>query len=162
MDKGDLRSLGDRLKQQLDNIIKNTAPIPPIRLGSRDAGVQLASAGLVLVLVMRGLALSWLGGGAIHWLDLLSRTSEAFASMSAQRLAATYFFCAMDFVAAIGLWLAAPWGGVVWLVTVGVQVLSFILLPAFWTHGVLLMWADAVLVPLYLASAWYAGREEGE
>lgn len=147
------------MRDQPDNVIKNTAPVPPIRLGSHDVDAHLARAGLVLILVMRALALLWLVGGAVHWLDLLSGPGEALASFSAQRLAATYFFCVMDFVAAIGLWLATPWGGVVWLVTVGVQVLSFMLLPAFWSHGIMLMWANSVLVPAYLASAWYAGRE---
>lgn len=147
------------MKEQPNNIIKNAAPAPPIRLGSREVDSQLARAGLVLVLVMRALALLWLVSGALHWFDLLSRPGETLASLSAQRLAATCFFCVMDFVAAVGLWLATVWGGVVWLVTVGVQILSFLMLPAFWTHGALLMAADVVLVPGYLAAAWYAGQD---
>jgi hypothetical protein len=150
------------LKESAEHVIQSAAPLPAIRLGSREATDAPAWTGFVLVWVMRGLALLWLAEGAMHWLNLLSGPGDGVAAMSAQRLAAVYFFCVMDFIAAIGLWLATPWGGVVWLVTVGVQILAFVLLPGFWAHGVILMIADAVLVPSYLGAAWYAGQERTE
>jgi hypothetical protein len=150
------------LKESAEHVIQSAAPIPAIRLGSRETNDQPQWTGLMLVLVMRALALLWLAEGAMHWVSLLSAPGDGFATMSAQRLAAVYFFCVMDFIAAIGLWLATPWGGVVWLVTVGVQILAFVLLPGFWAHGVVLMMADAVLVPFYLWMAWYAGQGDGE
>ena len=57
----------------------------------------------------------------------------------------------LDLIAGVGLWLAAPWGGVVWLVTVGGQLLSLVLLPGFWTlpfHPILVGLGDLPYVAL--------------
>ena len=146
--------------QDANNVIRTTAPLPAIRLGTRDADVRMARAGLLLLVYTRILALLWLAEGVMHWTVLLSEPDGTLTAMSAQRAAAVFFFCVMDFVAAVGLWLAAPWGGVVWLVIIGTQVLSWLLLPGFWTRGAALMATDAVLVPIYLALAWHAGQAE--
>ena len=37
--------------------------------------------------------------------------------------ATTIFFAVIDLVAAIGLWLTAAWGGVVWLIAAGSQLM---------------------------------------
>ena len=136
--------------------------MPPIRLGSRETDARLARAGLLFLLFTRALALLWLVEGVMHWAVLLSDPDGTLAAMSTQRAAAVFFFCVMDFIAAVGLWLASPWGGVVWLVIVGAQVLSWLILPGFWTRGVALMTTDAILVPAYLGLAWYAGQVENQ
>ena len=144
-----------------DHLIQNTGPLPAIRLGSREADARLARGGVLLVVFMRITALVWLAEGLAQWGNLLTDASgDAFLALSSQRMAAVLFFCVLDFVAAIGLWLATPWGGVVWLVTIGAQALALLLLPGFWTHGLAVAVIDAVLVPLYLALAWFAGRGE--
>lgn len=146
------------MKNKPESVIQNTAPLAAIRLGGGEGGVQVARARLLLVVFMRGVALVWLAGGVLQWADLLTGERDALATLSAQRIAAVFFFCILDFVAGVGLWLATPWGGVIWLVTVGAQVLSLVTLPGFWVHGMAIAVADAVLVPAYLAIAWYAGQ----
>ena len=60
--------------------------------------------------------------GLYHWaVDLrVSTPSATAASQTIQTpyQAATVFFAVIDLVAAVGLWLAAPWGAVVWLTSV--------------------------------------------
>lgn len=148
-----------RLKDRTEHVIQTLAPLPAIRLGKPETSVRLARAGVMLVAFMRIVALLWLAEGVAQWADLLTdKTGEAFAALSLQRTAAVFFFCVLVFVAAVGLWLATPWGGVVWLVTVGAQILSLLLLPGFWGHATLLVVVDSVLVPVYLSLAWYAGQ----
>src|SRR5262249_7885094 len=43
---------------------------------------------------------------------------EAFENQSMAWQAAAVYFAVIELVAAVGLWLATPWGAVVWLTTV--------------------------------------------
>lgn len=70
--------------------------------------------------------------------------------------------CVIDLVAAVGLWLAASWGGVVWLVAVAVQWLAIMILPSFFDHDVLTGLVDLVLVATYLAVTYLAAQEAGD
>ena len=59
--------------------------------------------------------------GLYHWaivcgIDAPSRAG--FEAYSTPYQVATVFFAVIDLVAAVGLWLAAPWGAVVWLTSV--------------------------------------------
>src|SRR5688572_25132738 len=71
-----------------------------------------------LILYVRVLAAVSMVKGLYHWAlicgvgDSGDSTFE-LAPMSWK--AATVFFAVIDLVAAVGLWLAAAWGGVVWL-----------------------------------------------
>ena len=144
-------------------IIRNPAPLAPIRLGAREGDVQHARAQLILLIYMRVVALIWMAEGMAHWADLLTGSvGQSLAALSSQRITAVFFFCVLDFVAAVGLWLATPWGGVVWLVTVGVQVLALATLPDFWHHGTALVLSDVVLVGAYFYFAWQAGRDSSD
>ena len=137
--------------------IQSAVPLPAIRVGVRDTRDELMSRGVWLAIFMRVTAVLWILEGLSHWADvLLDPSGDVLSTLSSQRIAAIFFFCVIDFVAAIGLWLTTPWGGVVWLVTVGAQFLSLLLLPGFWTHGVAVCLCDIILVSGYLLLAWYA------
>jgi hypothetical protein len=149
------------VKAPANRIIQGAEPLPPIRVGVRDGDAEQARAARLLVLFMRGVALLWLFEGAAHWASLLMDGSgQDLTALSSQRITAVFFFCVLDFVAAVGLWLATPWGSVVWLVTVGAQLLSLAALPGFWGHAATLLVSDAVLVPAYVYFAWQAGHGE--
>ena len=71
-----------------------------------------------LILFLRIMAGISMLKGIYHWALVLGigvgpGSSFEVASMPWQ--AATIFFAVIDLVAAVGLWLAAAWGGVVWL-----------------------------------------------
>ena len=71
-----------------------------------------------LVLFLRIMAGVSMLKGLYHWslvLGIGDGTGSTFESASMPWQAATIFFAVIDLVAAVGLWLAAAWGGVVWL-----------------------------------------------
>jgi uncharacterized protein DUF6163 len=71
-----------------------------------------------LVLFLRAMALVSLVKGMYHWslvLGIGDGDGSTFEAATMPWQAATVFFAVIDLVAAVGLWLAAAWGGVVWL-----------------------------------------------
>ncbi len=115
----------------------------------------------VLLWFMRTLAWVWLAKGLIHWANILgaSQIQGDFATLPFGLQAAKVFFAVTDLFAAIGLWLAAPWGGIVWLISAAFEALTPIL-PAtsglIHTAGVVV---NAALAMLYFGIGWLAARE---
>ncbi|MBO0713040.1 MAG: hypothetical protein J2P47_17350, partial [Acetobacteraceae bacterium] len=71
-----------------------------------------------LVLFLRVIAGASMLKGLYHWAMVCGFIGEAdggFLGHTTQWQTATIFFAVIDPVAAVGLWLAAPWGAVVWL-----------------------------------------------
>ena len=71
--------------------------------------------------------------GLYHWamvcgIDAPSRAG--FEAYPTPYQVATVFFAVIDLVAAVGLWLAAPWGAVVWLTSVISMAAVEVLFPA--------------------------------
>lgn len=73
---------------------------------------------LALVLYMRLLSVVFILSGLSRWALVvgLAAPPEGFLSMPGQVVVATVFFAVTDLVAAVGLWLLAPWGAVVWMI----------------------------------------------
>lgn len=72
----------------------------------------------VFVWYLRFLALLLIGAGLIHWARIIGYTpwrGLMFADMPVEWQVATVYFGVLDLVAAIGLWLTASWGPVMWL-----------------------------------------------
>jgi|APMI01.1.fsa_nt_gi hypothetical protein len=110
-------------------------PIPAIVYGSReqsdDEGRKWSRA---LVWFMRLTSILWLGLGLYYWSQILGEgaggpITSGFMEMSLARQTGVVFFATLDFVAAIGLWLIAPWGGVVWLFTALSEIVAAGVLP---------------------------------
>ena len=71
--------------------------------------------------------------GLYHWAlvcGIASVKPAAFEIRSIAWQAATVFFAVIDLVAAVGLWLAAAWGAVIWLTAVGLDGGGRAVLPA--------------------------------
>ena len=71
-----------------------------------------------LVWFLRAMATLSLLKGLYHWAVVVGvgqGGTSIFEASSTAWQAATIFFAVLDLVAAVGLWLAAAWGGVVWL-----------------------------------------------
>src|SRR5580698_6555555 len=74
-----------------------------------------------LVLFLRLMAAVSLLKGLYHWAQVCGIGVPADDGFEAHTVAwrtATVFFAVFDLVAAVGLWLAAAWGAVVWLTAV--------------------------------------------
>src|SRR5207237_8529088 len=71
-----------------------------------------------LVLFLRIMAIVSMLKGIYHWslvLGIGDGDGSTFEQAGMPWQAATVFFAVIDLGAAVGLWLAAAWGGVVWL-----------------------------------------------
>jgi hypothetical protein len=70
-----------------------------------------------LVLFLRVMAVCSLAKGLWHWATVCGfiGIEGGFEAHTHAWQATTVFFSVIDLVAAVGLWLAAPWGAVVWL-----------------------------------------------
>lgn len=67
----------------------------------------------------RILALGWMAQGLAYWatiLDVDSTVNRAFEARTLSFQAVTIYFAVVDILSAVGLWLLAPWGSVVWLI----------------------------------------------
>jgi hypothetical protein len=73
--------------------------------------------------------------------------------------AATVFFAVIDLVAAVGLWLAAAWGGVVWLTAAISMAAVEVFFPQIYGGSLWVVLAELAAVGAYLALAVLAGRE---
>jgi hypothetical protein len=138
-------------------------PTPAIRLGQSDRQPNETRYGRFLVWYMRALAVLWFLQGAWQWWSVLTATgtgSGVLETMTPMGVTAVVFFCVADFICAVGLWLAAPWGGVVWLVTVAARWLTAMILPNFFDHDLATGLAALVLVIGYFGLTYQAAREE--
>ena len=72
---------------------------------------------------------------------------------------ATVFFAVIDLVAAVGLWLAAPWGAVVWLTSAVSMAVVEVFFPQVYGGSIFIVFFEATLLGLYLWLAILAARE---
>ncbi len=73
--------------------------------------------------------------------------------------AATIFFAVLDLVAAVGLWLAAAWGAVIWLMAVASMLAVEIAFPQVFGGGLAVVGTEALLLVIYLVLALKAAQE---
>ena len=80
---------------------------------------------------MRTLAWVWVGKGLFNWAIILGAFPGLgdFAAMALPLQATIVTFACFDLLAAVGLWLAAPWGGAIWLLCAVVEAVSPFLGP---------------------------------
>ncbi len=126
--------------------------------GAREEGSRF---GFALLAFMRATAAVWIIQGLLQWTAVLSTGAgglSPFATLAPPAMVAAVFFAVADFVAAIGLWLAAPWGGVIWLVAVGAQILVLVVMPGFFDHPLVTGLVDVALMAAYLALVWFAAQ----
>jgi hypothetical protein len=146
-----------------------TGVLPPpddeaIRLVAdpRKGGHGPAHWGTLLVLFMRIVGALWVLQGLMQWDIILGGAQGDFDTLSAPEQIALVFFAVFNLVAAVGLWLASPWGGVLWLFAVASQIFATLLLPGFFAGGRLVTAIDIVLVVAYFVVTWLAARERDE
>ena len=112
--------------------------------------------GLILVVFMRLLAALWIFQGLAQWAQFMLPTGEIFDHLTTGQTAAVVFFSVIDLMAAVGLWLATPWGGVLWLFAAISQV--FVAFGVAHVFGGLRSAADVLLIAIYFSLTWQAGK----
>ena len=115
-----------------------------------------------LVLFLRIMAVVSIAKGLYHWAQVtgfIGGEEEAFENQSMAWQTATIYFAVIELVAAVGLWLATPWGAVVWLTTVVSMAVIELMFPAIYGGSITIVAVEAVMLAAYLALAWMAARE---
>ncbi|WP_024515495.1 DUF6163 family protein [Bradyrhizobium sp. Tv2a-2] len=115
-----------------------------------------------LVLFLRIMAVLSLIKGLYHWAQVtgfVGAEDEAFENQPTAWQAATVYFAVIELVAAVGLWLATPWGAVVWLTTVVSMAVIELMFPGIYGGSLFVVGSEAFMLAAYLALAWMAARE---
>lgn len=114
-----------------------------------------------LVLFLRVIAALAMLKGLYHWAVVcgFAGGSDGFLALSTAQQTATVFFAIIDLVAAVGLWLAAPWGAVVWLTASVSMVVVNVFFPQVYGEQFAVVVAEGVLIAGYLFLAVMAARE---
>ena len=136
-------------------------PGAAIKLGARPrAAAAQAQWGLMLVIFMRVLAGLWICQGLAEWALVLLPERSVLEALPAAMAAAVIFFAIADLVAAVGLWLATPWGGALWLFAASSQI--FIALAI--KNSISMVWVaiDLALIVLYFFLTFNAGRANAQ
>ena len=115
-----------------------------------------------LVLFLRVMAMLSIMKGLYHWAQVtgfIGGEDDAFENQTMAWQAATVYFAVIELVAAVWLWLATPWGAVVWLTTVVSMAVIELMFPAIYGGSLVVVGVEAVMLAAYLVLAWMAARE---
>lgn len=117
-----------------------------------------------LLLFLRIMAVLSMAKGLYHWAVVCGFIGPAggFEAQTIPWQTATVFFAVIDLVAAVGLWLAAPWGAVVWLTAAVSMAAVEIIFPQVYGGRMPVVAIEAVLLVFYLFLAIQSAREHPE
>jgi hypothetical protein len=115
-----------------------------------------------LLWFLRAMAVISMLKGLYHWsvvLGIGEGPDSAFTMQPIPWQTATVYFAIIDLVAAVGLWLAAVWGAVVWL-TAGVSMAAVeVFFPQIYGGSWLVVAIELTLLCCYLVLALQSARE---
>ena len=141
--------------------IRGTRPsdlIEPVRTKAPAGGTWTE----YLVLFLRVMAAMSLVKGLYHWSQICSigaAPDQVFEMQSMAWRSVTVFFAVIDLVAAVGLWLAAPWGAVVWLTSTVSMAMVELFFPGVYGGSAFVVLTEVGLLGVYLWLAIIAARE---
>jgi hypothetical protein len=116
-----------------------------------------------LVMFLRVMAAVSLLKGLYHWAQVTGifvRPEDGFELHSVAWQASTVFFAVIDLVAAVGLWLAAAWGAVLWLTAVVSMIALDLFFPQVFNGGLLLDVSEFAVLAIYLWLALKSAQEQ--
>jgi uncharacterized membrane protein (DUF2068 family) len=144
---------------EFNNADDSDDPYRAIRIGDPGSVGEATKWGLLLTRFMRLIAAFWLIQGLAQWRVVLVSTQSIFDTMPQPAAVAVVFFGVADLIAGVGLWLATPWGGVLWLLIASAQIFVAAGMPNFFAGGYYLIAVDLVLIALYFVLTFEAGRD---
>ena len=115
-----------------------------------------------LVLFLRVMAGVSMLKGLYHWSRVCGigvDANDVFQYHSIAWQAATVFFAVIDLVAAVGLWLAAAWGAVIWLTAVASMLAVEVFFPQVFGATIITGILEGGLLGLYLWLALKSAQE---
>jgi len=115
-----------------------------------------------LVLFLRLMAGVSLVKGLYHWAAVCGigvPADQGFETHTIAWQTATVFFAVLDLVAAVGLWLAAAWGAVVWLTSVISMAVVEVFFPRVFGGSIIVVLFEIALLGIYLWLAIVSARE---
>ena len=110
---------------------------------------------------MRTVAWVWVFKGLFNWAVVIGISPRFgdFVMLPHHVQGMIVFFAAADLLAAVGVWLAAPWGGALWQLCAVIEAIS----PLFGARGAfgdaLGVGLNIVLVAVYFTLSWRASLE---
>ena len=147
------------MRQSRDGVIRIVDSAPPRARGGRF-GAALPGAAETLVWFMRTMACVWMVKGLFNWAVLMGLNPQFgdFVMLPRPLQTTIVFFSGADLLAAIGMWLAAPWGGVLWLLCAGLEAISPILSGRTALLGLVGVALNVVLIGVYFTLNWRADQ----
>lgn len=115
--------------------------------------------GVMLVFYMRTLAVFWLSFGVLHWAAILAPRGAPFEALPFELSVTIAVFAVADLVAAVGLWLVAPWGGALWLATAAGELMAGAFVGGGFARGPLMVASYVLLILVYFLLTWLAAQE---
>ena len=135
--------------------------LEPVQERDGEDGVGVWTRRLVLFLrLMAGVSML---KGLYHWSQVVGigvGENELFQYHSIAWQTATVFFAVIDLVAAVGLWLAAAWGAVIWLMAVASMLALEIFFPQVFGGGLLTGMFEGGMLVIYLWLALKSAQEQ--
>ena len=130
-----------------------------IDLGPKSDQRKRDGWGLGLVIFMRLVAVLSLFEGLMNWKTILAPEQAPLDALPGHLAAAIVFFAVADLLAAVGLWLAAAWGGVLWLFSACAGIIIILFMPEFQAGGLVMVLVNLVLIFTYFILTWNAAQE---
>jgi hypothetical protein len=139
-----------------DEAIADASPDRGIILNLRDTGWTGR-----LVIYLRAVAVISMLKGLYHWAAVCGIIGEqgGFEAHSSSWQATTVFFAVIDLVAAVGLWLLAPWGAVVWLTSMVSMIVVHVFFDQVYGSDMAVIAGGLLMIVGYLALSVLAARE---
>jgi Family of unknown function (DUF6163) len=138
--------------------IRSSELLEPVRETARSWGSWTD----LLVLFLRIMAAVSMIKGLYHCGQICgigAAPGHDFESHTMAWESATVFFAVIDLVAAVGLWLAAPWGAVVWLTSVVSMAVVEVFFPSIYGGNIFVVVLEVGLLGVYLWLAIVSARE---
>ena len=133
-----------------------------LRSRPEEKGVVAARWDRVLVWYMRLLALLWIAKGLGSWAQILGAGYPVppFEARTLGHQATAIYFAVIDPIAAVGLWLASVWGGVMWLLAIMSHLILSFFFPAVVPGNAVSIGFFLCFIVIYLVVSWLAAGEE--
>src|SRR5260370_20704806 len=115
-----------------------------------------------LVFFLRIMAVVSVVKGLYHWAQVtgfIGGEEDAFENQPMAWQTATVYFAVIELVAAVGLWLATPWGAVVWLTTVVSMAVIELHVTGIYGGSLTVVGVEAFMLAAYPPLAWLAAPE---